>query len=84
MLKGADVQGLTAPARGDQRPMTPLRRRMIEDMRIRNFSDHTIAAYVSAVYRLANYYHRSDRQSLGQIALKQFEQSVPLRMSIHD
>jgi integrase/recombinase XerD len=42
--------------------MTPLRRRMIEDMRIRNFSEHTIAAYVSAVYRLANYYHRSPDQ----------------------
>ena len=39
--------------------MTPLRQRMIEDMRMRNFSKHTIAAYVSAVYRLANHYHRS-------------------------
>jgi integrase/recombinase XerD len=42
--------------------MTPLRRRMIEDMRMRNFSKHTIAAYVSAVYRLANHYHRSPDQ----------------------
>ncbi len=39
--------------------MTPLRQRMIEEMRIRDFSKHTIAAYVSVVYRLANYYHRS-------------------------
>lgn len=39
--------------------MTPLRKRMIEEMRMRNFSEHTIAAYVSAVYRLANHYHRS-------------------------
>ncbi len=39
--------------------MTPLRQRMIEDMRMRNFSKHTIAAYVSTVYRLANHYHRS-------------------------
>jgi integrase/recombinase XerD len=39
--------------------MTPLRQRMIEDMRMRDFSEHTISAYVSAVYRLANYYHRS-------------------------
>jgi len=39
--------------------MTPLRQRMIEDMRMRDFSEHTIAAYVSAVYRLANHYHRS-------------------------
>jgi len=39
--------------------MTPLRQRMIEDMRMRDFSKHTIAAYISAVYRLANHYHRS-------------------------
>ena len=35
--------------------MTPLRQRMIEDMRMRNLSKHTIAACVSAVYRLANH-----------------------------
>ena len=29
--------------------MTPLRQRMIEDMKIRNFSQHTIAAYVRAI-----------------------------------
>ncbi len=39
--------------------MTPLRKRMIEDMRMRNFSKHTIAAYVSVVYRLAKHYRRS-------------------------
>jgi site-specific recombinase XerD len=32
---------------------------MIEDMRMRDFSKHTVAAYVSAVYRLANHYHCS-------------------------
>jgi len=42
--------------------MTPLRQRMIEDMRIRDFSKHTIAAYTSAVYRLAKYYRRSPDQ----------------------
>ena len=42
--------------------MTPLRKRMIEDMRMRNFSKYTIAAYVSVVSRLANYYHRSPDQ----------------------
>lgn len=42
--------------------MTPLRRRMIEEMRIRNYSKHSIAAYVSAVYRLANHYGRRPDQ----------------------
>src|SRR5688500_1175486 len=44
--------------------MTPLRQRMIDQMRLRNYSEHSISAYVSAVYRLANYYGRSpDRLS---------------------
>jgi hypothetical protein len=44
--------------------MTPLRQRMIDEMHIRNYSKHTIAAYVSAVYRLANYHgRRPDRLS---------------------
>ena len=36
--------------------MTPLRKRMIEEMRMRDYSKHTIEAYVSAVYRLAAFY----------------------------
>ena len=39
--------------------MTPLRKRMIEEMRMRDYSKHTISAYVSAVYRLAAFYHKS-------------------------
>ena len=39
--------------------MTPLRQRMIEEMKIRDYSEHTIAAYVSAVYRLAVFYRKS-------------------------
>ena len=58
--------------------MTPLRQRMIEEMRMRNFSKHTIAAYVSAVYRLANHYHRSpdklDREQIRAFLVDLVEQ----------
>lgn len=48
--------------------MTPLRQRMIEEMHLRNYSKHSIAAYVSAVSRLANYYgRRPDRLSREEI-----------------
>jgi site-specific recombinase XerD len=39
--------------------MTPLRKRMIEEMRMRDYSERTISAYVSAIYRLAAFYHQS-------------------------
>jgi site-specific recombinase XerD len=51
---------------------------MIEDMRTRNFSEHTIAAYVSAVYRLANHYRRSpeklDREEIRAFLVDLVEQ----------
>jgi site-specific recombinase XerD len=41
---------------------------MIEEMHLRNYSKHSIAAYVSAVYRLANYYgRRPDRLSREEV-----------------
>ncbi len=39
--------------------MTPLRRRMIDDMTLRNFTPKTIQAYVRCVARFARYFHRS-------------------------
>jgi len=39
--------------------MTPLRRRMIQDMRLAGLSEGTQRVYVQAVKRLANHFNRS-------------------------
>ena len=52
--------------------MTPLRRRMIEDMRIRNFSPHTQQAYVRYVARFARHYGRSPAR-LGPKEIRKFQ-----------
>jgi hypothetical protein len=49
-------------------PMTPLRQRMIDDMRLRNFSPHTAKNYLKAVERLAKHFGLSpDKISQEQI-----------------
>ena len=42
--------------------MTPLRRRMLEDMQLRGFSARTQECYAAAVRQLAEHYHRSPDQ----------------------
>jgi integrase/recombinase XerD len=42
--------------------MTPLRRRMIEDMTLRNFTAQTIQSYVRCVARFARYFNASPEQ----------------------
>ena len=42
--------------------MTPLRQRMIDDMRIRNLSPHTIKAYVEKVAKFAKHFGKSPEQ----------------------
>ena len=39
--------------------MTPLRRRLIEDLKLRNLSSHTQDAYVRAVAKLAQHFGKS-------------------------
>lgn len=51
--------------------MTPLRRRMIDDMTLRNFTPKTIQAYVRCVARFARYFHCSP-QRLGSEQVRAF------------
>lgn len=42
--------------------MTPLRQRLIDDLRMRNYSPRTVEAYVAGVARLAQHFNRSPDQ----------------------
>jgi integrase/recombinase XerD len=60
--------------------VTPLRQRMLDDMRMRNLSPHTQAAYVRAVAHFAQHFRRSpdqlDREHVRQYLLSLVERGV--------
>jgi integrase/recombinase XerD len=60
--------------------MTPLRQRMLDDMRMRNLSVHTQAAYIRAVTQFAQHFSRSpdqlDREHVRQYLLTLVERGV--------
>ena len=48
--------------------MTPLRQRMIDELRLRNYADNTVKRYLDAVTSFARYFRRSpDRLGREQI-----------------
>lgn len=52
--------------------MTPLRQRLVDDLRLRNYSPRTIEAYVAGVARFAQYFRRSPDQ-LGAEEVRAFQ-----------
>lgn len=52
--------------------MSALRQRMIEDLRVRNYSRRTVEAYVAAVAKVARYFMRSPDQLNGE-DLREFQ-----------
>src|SRR6266511_2222390 len=52
--------------------MTSLRRRMLEDMQVRNFSPHTQTSYVQQVSRFARYFQQSP-ESLGPEEIRAYQ-----------
>lgn len=61
--------------RYDREPMTPLRRRYIDDLRVRNRSPRTIEAYVLRVAQFAKHFGRSPEE-LGADDVRAYQQHL--------
>ena len=69
--------------------MTPLRQRMLDELRLRNYADNTVERYLEAVKSFARYFHRSPDQ-LGPEQIREYllhlvkdRKSAPNTVQIH-
>src|SRR6266576_3613219 len=63
--------------------MTPLRKRMLEDLQIRNYSPTTVSAYIQAVCALRFLYSNTLHLpvSVDRIPLPRYEKKLPVILS---